>query len=267
MSSIPTTQTRPTEVSRAPLNRGPQAGSPLGLVTQDRLSLSRQPLGDLIAAESWLPSARRAVEFPLNAVEQLLHGIWRRWRRERRRRKIGRAYDMALEVARVLPRDSRVLDVGCGNGYIAHHLSAMVGATVIGIDLDATTEAAIDYRQFDGKHFPVADRSVDAVLLCYVLHHAQKLDVVMSELRRVLSAGGCAVIYEDIPETWWDRFVCWTHDLKWRKRTGACAFHRESEWHTLFNSAGFEIIREQRLSRWRNLAHPVSRRSFLLKKS
>jgi ubiquinone/menaquinone biosynthesis C-methylase UbiE len=114
---------------------------------------------------------------------------------------------MALEIARVVPAKSRVLDVGCGNGFIAHHLAAMVGATVIGIDLDATTEAAINYRQFDGKHFPVADGSVDAVLLCYVLHHAQDLGVVMSELRRVLSDGGLAVIYEDIPCAWWEKFI------------------------------------------------------------
>jgi SAM-dependent methyltransferase len=195
----------------------------------------------------------------------LLDGIQRRWRRARRRRKVGRAYDMALEIARVVPANSRVLDVGCGNGFIAHHLAATGGAVVIGIDLDATTEAAIDYRQFDGKHFPVADGSVDIALLCYVLHHAQELDMVMSELRRVLSTGGCALVYEDIPETWWDRFVCRMHALKWRKRTGPCTFHSEFEWRRLFNSAEFEIISERPLSRWRNLTHPVRRRFFVLK--
>lgn len=194
----------------------------------------------------------------------MVDGIRRRWRREWRRRQVGRAYDMALEIGRMVPAHSRVLDVGCGNGFIAHHLSAMVGTKVIGIDLDATTEAAIDYRQFDGRHFPVEDGAVDAVLLCYVLHHAQDLGVVMNESRRVLSDDGLAVIYEDIPAAWWDRFVCWTHDLKWRKRTGPCTFRRESEWHTVFNSAGFEIIQERGLSRWRNLAHPVRRRVYLL---
>jgi SAM-dependent methyltransferase len=188
----------------------------------------------------------------------------RRWRRERRRRHVGRAYDMALEIGRMVPAHSRVLDVGCGNGFIAHHLSSMIGKSVTGIDLDVTTEAAIDYRQFDGRHFPVEDGTVDAVLLCYVLHHAQDLGVVMNELRRVLSDGGLAVIYEDIPAAWWDRLICWTHDLKWRKRTGRCTFRRESEWHTVFNSAGFEIVTERGLSRWRNLAHPVRRRFYLL---
>jgi len=219
------------------------------------------------AGESITPRDRTCPDGAARKSNVLLDGIQRRWRRERRRRKVGRAYDMALEIARVVPANSRVLDVGCGNGFIAHHLAATVRASVIGIDLDATTEAAIDYRQFDGKHFPVADGSVDAVLLCYVLHHAQDLGVVMSELRRVLSNGGLALIYEDIPCAWWDRLICWTHDWKWRKRTGPCTFHSECEWRTLFDSAGFEIVNERPLSRWRNLAHLVSRRLFVLKQN
>jgi SAM-dependent methyltransferase len=196
----------------------------------------------------------------------LLEGIQRRWRRERRRRKIGRAYDMALEIARVVPSKARLLDVGCGNGFIAHHLSSLVGTNVIGIDLDVTTEAAIDYRQFDSQHFPVEDGAVDAVLLCYVLHHAQDLGAIMSELRRVLSDDGLAVVYEDIPDAWWDRTVCWIHDLKWRKRTGRCTFRSASEWRHQFNEAGFEIVSERQLSRWRNFTHPVCRRLYALTK-
>jgi SAM-dependent methyltransferase len=171
---------------------------------------------------------------------------------------------MALEISRALPANSRILDVGCGNGFITHHLSAMFGSKVIGIDLAPATEAAIDYRQFDGKHFPVADNSMDTVLLCYVLHHAQDLPTVMSEMRRVLSRGGLAVIYEDIPAAWWDRIVCGIHNLKWRKRTGPCTFRRAADWRLLFNSEGFEIVVERRLSRWRNLSHPVKRRFYVL---
>lgn len=192
-------------------------------------------------------------------------GIRRRLNRRQRRRRIGRAYDMALEIASVVPRNSRVLDVGCGRGFIAHHLSGMIGTPVIGIDVDATAEAAIDYRQFDGQHFPLADQSVDAVLFCYVLHHAQDLSVILTELQRVLSDGGLALIYEDIPATWWDRLFCGLHNLKWRNRTGACTFRSESEWRTLFNAAGFQVVTERRLSRWRNFTHPVSRTFYVLK--
>jgi ubiquinone/menaquinone biosynthesis C-methylase UbiE len=174
---------------------------------------------------------------------------------------------MALEIARVVPANSRVLDVGCGNGFIAHHLSALAGAKVVGVDLGATAESGIEYRQFDGEHFPVTDQSADAVLFCYVLHHAQGLDMIMKELRRVLSAGGQVIVYEDIPLVWWDRMICWTHNLKWRKRTGPCTFRSASEWQALFSAVGLEIVCERQLSRWRNLTHPVSRRLFVLKRA
>src|ERR1043165_7226280 len=43
-------------------------------------------------------------------VTTILTTIKRRFRRMKRRRKVGRAYDMALEVARVLPPWADVLD-------------------------------------------------------------------------------------------------------------------------------------------------------------
>jgi len=218
-------------------------------------------------ATAFPAEAQRTPRWRSEFIESVVGGLKRRWVRERRRRKVGRAYDMALEIARVIPRGSEVLDVGCGNGFIAHHLSAMLGRSVIGIDLGSGAEAAIDYRQYDGARFPAPDKSFSAVTLCYVLHHAQDVRVVLNEMRRVLREGGLAVIYEDIPHAWWDRGVCWIHNRQWRGRTGPCTFRQESEWRALFKCFGFEIVEERRLSRWRNLTHPVSRRFYVLKQS
>ena len=220
------------------------------------VTMSTELFGRVTAPELQLPSL---------AKRTIFHGVKRRWLRERRRRKVGRAYDMALEIARVLPSGSEILDVGCGNGFIAHHLSTLLRTSVIGIDIMAATDAAIDYRQYDGLHIPLAGNSVDAVLLCYVLHHAQDASLLLREIKRVLQPSGLVVIYEDIPETVWDRLVCWTHDLQWRKRTGTCTFRDEAGWQSLFQEMGFEIIRERQLSRLRNLTHPVCRRLFLLR--
>ncbi|HEX5875631.1 MAG TPA: class I SAM-dependent methyltransferase [Pyrinomonadaceae bacterium] len=191
--------------------------------------------------------------------------IKRRFRRMRRRRKVARAYDMALEVARMLPPRADILDVGCGNGFIAHHLRGMLGTTVVGLDVGESTDARINYLPYDGRHFPVREQSFDAVLLCYVLHHAHDPRLVLNEVSRVLREGGVAIIYEDIPVLWWDRMVCWTHDRQWRGRTGPCTFQMEHDWRRMFILAGFEILKERALSRWRNVAHPVARRFFVLR--
>jgi ubiquinone/menaquinone biosynthesis C-methylase UbiE len=241
-----------TEISRAPSAR-------------DQLLLRDQGLRGLTAADPWLPSVRHSVALPVGVVDRVVFGLKRRWLRERRRRKVARAYDMALEIARVIPRDAEVLDVGCGNGFIAHHLSAMLGRGVVGIDLGSTTEAPIDFRQYDGARFPAPDKSFSAVTFCYVLHHAQDIPLMLSEMRRVLRDGGLAVIYEDIPQSWWDKGVCWFHNRQWKNRTGPCSFRLESEWRKLFETFGFEILSERPLSRWRNLTHPVSRELFVLR--
>ena len=221
--------------------------------------------GDLSSAEEFTAETLSSQRWRRELLDVLVDGIKRRVARERRRRKVGRAYDMALEIARTIPRGSEVLDVGCGNGFIAHHLSAMLGTGVVGIDVTNHTEAPIDYCCYDGRRFPVADSSYDSVLLCYVLHHAQVVQVILEETRRVLRPGGLALIYEDIPQTWWDKGVCWIHDRQWRDRTGPCRFRSELEWRHLFQACGFEIVNEKRLSRWRKLTHPVGRTSYVLR--
>jgi len=199
------------------------------------------------------------------AMPTLLRGLRRRIQRMRRRRKVGRAYDMALEIARVLPLGANVLDVGCGNGFIAHHLSGILKSKIVGLDVSAGPMANIDYLPYDGRHFPVQDEAFDAVLLCYVLHHAHDASLLLNEVTRVLREGGVAIIYEDIPDRWLDRAACWLHNRQWVKRTGACTFRLEAGWRQLFYSMGFEIVYERELSRWRNVAHPVSRRFFVLR--
>lgn len=245
---------RATEVSRAPSAR-------------DDSTQPDQGLRGLMAADPWLPSVRHSVALPVGIVERAVCGLKRRWHRERRRRKVARAYDMALEIARVIPRGSEVLDVGCGNGFIAHHLSALLGASVTGIDLGNNAEAPIDYRQYDGARFPAPDKSFSAVTLCYVLHHAQDPGLVLNEMRRVLRRDGLAVIYEDIPLSRWDRLVCKFHNRQWQGRTGPCTFRSEAEWGVLFEAFGFEVVSERQLSRWRNFTHPVRRRFYVLGKS
>jgi SAM-dependent methyltransferase len=223
--------------------------------------------GDSYDPEVFTAEAQRTPGWRRELFESFIAGLKRRWARERRRRKVGRAYDMALEIARVIPTRSQVLDIGCGNGFIAHHLSAMLGMSVVGIDLGSSADAPIDYRQYDGARFPAPDKSFNAVTLCYVLHHAQDVRVVLSEMRRVLRDGGLAVIYEDIPQSWWDRGVCWIHNRQWKNRTGPCTFRLEHEWRAAFNSFGFEIVKERQLSRWRNLTHPVRRKFYVLSQS
>ena len=184
-----------------------------------------------------------------------------RWRRQ----VIGRSYETAREVSEVIPSNASILDVGCGHGFIAYHMSQFRDADVIGLDLAHKVDAPIKYVPYDGDAFPLADASVDSVLLCYVLHHAQDISVIMNEVARVVRENGTVVVYEDIPETWWDNIPLWIHNRKWESRTGPCTFRTKSEWRDVFVSYGFEVIRENKVSRWNFLLQPVRHVQYVLR--
>jgi 2-polyprenyl-6-hydroxyphenyl methylase/3-demethylubiquinone-9 3-methyltransferase len=94
----------------------------------------------------------------------------------------------------------RVLDLGCGGGFMAEALAGR-GALVTGIDpspgaIDIARKhaqasgLAIDYAVGKGESLPLADRSVDIVVCVDVLEHVEDLDHVIAEIGRVLEPGG-----------------------------------------------------------------------------
>lgn len=103
---------------------------------------------------------------------------------------------------RVIPDWSRrrVLDLGCGGGFMAEVL-ARRGAEVVGVDpCGVAIEAArahahasrltIEYRVGRGEAVPVETGSVEIVVCVDVLEHVDDLDRVLREISRVLQPGG-----------------------------------------------------------------------------
>ncbi len=94
----------------------------------------------------------------------------------------------------------RVLDVGCGNGYVLSRY-ARAGARVTGIDLTARGVGVCRLRfaqmglrgtflQADAQRLPFADGAFDAVCSMGVLHHVPDTAGAVAEIRRVLQPGG-----------------------------------------------------------------------------
>ena len=183
-----------------------------------------------------------------------------------KRKRVGSAYDMATEIAPFLSEQMKILDVGCGDGFIAHHLSALLRAPVIGIDILPAVEAPIDYLPFDGKTLPLDSNQFDGALACYVLHHAQDQTMLVNEIHRVLIPSGRLIIYEDIPKSWLDKLLCAKHTRDWESRSGSCHFRQEADWESFWEERGFEVIVKAALSRWRDLSHPVARCLYVLQK-
>src|SRR5581483_7826543 len=100
-----------------------------------------------------------------------------------------------------LPDDARVvLDVGCAFGYGTAALAAG-GRRVIGVERspDHIREAAqrfpwLQVLEGDAEALPVADRSVDAVVMLDVLEHVPDPHAALVEAHRVLRPGGMIVL-------------------------------------------------------------------------
>jgi len=101
---------------------------------------------------------------------------------------------------------SRVLDIGCGVGFVARHLNDRYGMEVFGIDVDPEQIALAEEYSGDneGLHFEVADATslpfednhFDMVLSFMVVHHIGDWKGVLEEISRVLQPGGTCVFHE-----------------------------------------------------------------------
>lgn len=86
----------------------------------------------------------------------------------------------------LIPRNSRVLDVGCGDGRIAQLLMQMRSdLSIQGIDVLIRPGTRIPAEAFDGQRIPHDKDSFDAVMLVDVLHHAENPLGLLEEALRV----------------------------------------------------------------------------------
>lgn len=97
---------------------------------------------------------------------------------------------------------SRVLDIGGGSGQGVRALDAD------GIVVDAAPgmcrraqRRGVPAVRGDGARLPIADESVDAVLVLDALHHMADQEGVIEESARVLAPGGVLVVLEYDPTT------------------------------------------------------------------
>ena len=95
---------------------------------------------------------------------------------------------LAQHLIARLPQNARVLDVGCGDGYLASQmLTLRKDVQIEGIDVLARKRAAIPVGLYDGSSIPFEDDSYDVVMLVDVVHHAVDPHGLLQEACRVAS--------------------------------------------------------------------------------
>lgn len=101
-------------------------------------------------------------------------------------------------LAEMIPSKSKVLDIGCGAGFLTNFL-AQRGHEVYGIDLSPKSlEVArskdrtglVQYQIGNGTKLSFGEKSFDAVVAMDVLEHVEDPEKVVAEASRVLKSGG-----------------------------------------------------------------------------
>lgn len=163
-----------------------------------------------------------------------------------------------------------ILDVGCGEGYVAQELTARVGAEVHGADIvDVRRQRVGRFTLYDGRYLPFADAQFDLVLLSFVLHHVpdEGKIALLHEALRV--SRDRVFLIEDTPTTALDRFFNHRHGEAYRRKIDSVApfgFLSPREWSWLFRGMGVEA-QSRPLGRFcRSILQPFARTAFVLRK-
>lgn len=96
---------------------------------------------------------------------------------------------MADHLAALIPRNARVLDIGCGDGTIDYVVAQRrPDVSIKGIDVLVRPNARIPVEPFDGVRIPHPDATFDIVMFVDVLHHTSDPMVLLREATRVAKA-------------------------------------------------------------------------------
>lgn len=99
-------------------------------------------------------------------------------------------------------RNKKVLEVGCGRGYLARKLSEKNLVTACDIVLSdqlKQEKSQVRYIEANIEALPFKDRSFDFVVTTHTLEHVQDIAKAVSELRRVAKEGLVVVVPKQRP--------------------------------------------------------------------
>jgi ubiquinone/menaquinone biosynthesis C-methylase UbiE len=150
-----------------------------------------------------------------------------------------------LDKINLLKRDDKILEIGCGIGSIVNELTQR-GFNITGTDI---SNEAINYgRKKYGdirldvqpaENLPYSDKAFNVVLSFDLFEHIAQIDRHVSEVSRVLAAGGCYLFqtpnkYSNmIFETWYHKSFSW-------KRTHP-SLHSPGQLKKRLEKHGFEV--------------------------
>jgi SAM-dependent methyltransferase len=113
------------------------------------------------------------------------------------------------DVTRHFARDAKVLDIGCGSGWLGEHFPNYTGIDLHPKAAETAQAQGRNVLQADvDEPLPFGDAAFDAVILKDVLEHVRDPATVVQEARRVLRPGGRVFASSPDAQRWvWDDYT------------------------------------------------------------
>jgi 2-polyprenyl-3-methyl-5-hydroxy-6-metoxy-1,4-benzoquinol methylase len=142
----------------------------------------------------------------------------------------------------------QILDIGCGTGLNALHLSKL-GHTVIGIDLSPVAIEKFRAKGLEGhvvdieaSPLPFADDSFDMIYASEVIEHSVNTEEFLARLYRVLKPGGLLLLSTPNSAFWAYRILgCLGHTVTDYQHPGHVRFFSKRSLSKAVERAGFQI--------------------------
>lgn len=113
-------------------------------------------------------------------------------------------FNWVFDVLTKLPNNARILELGCGPGYLWKECAQQIPAAW-NITLSDFSSGMVDaawrnlvvtgrnfkFEQVDAQSIPYPDETFDAVIANHMLYHVPDRKKALSEIKRVLKADGC----------------------------------------------------------------------------
>jgi ubiquinone/menaquinone biosynthesis C-methylase UbiE len=157
-----------------------------------------------------------------------------------------RTVDLCLDG---VPAPRRILDVGCGTGYLLRRLAARVptatglvgvdaAASMIGVAEAAATDERLRFSVGTAEHLPSPDARFDLVVSTTSFDHWADQQAGLGECARVLAPGGRLVLVDQFSAWLLPTLLCGRAGKARTKRTATrlltSAGFRSVEWHGLY---------------------------------
>jgi len=136
------------------------------------------------------------------------------------------------DVTRHFSPGTRILDVGCGSGWLADHLDDYTGVDGSPDAVRAATEKGRNVSLADvDERLPFDDAQFDGAILKDLLEHVREPVAVVHEVARVLRPGGLVFASSPDAQRWvWDDY---THRRPFTRKA----------FRLLFADAGYRVER------------------------